>query len=217
MPRNKKSQPAVTGAAKPAPKPATKKPPQIPPAESANKPPAPKPSRSAYAGRKPRDTPERIGVILNVLRSGNPYKDACAAAGIDQSTFYKWLNDPKKAAFKQAVEEAEAEARRNATAAVTAAYNPQEEIRTVTDRIEETRFDKDGNPYQYVSVKTHTTVIQRPGDWRAGIEFLRRRDKENWSDRRELTGKDGNPIEGVLTLKDALGMDDAENPPKGFE
>lgn len=198
MPRNEKK-PAGTGLAPvPAKKPNTAK-------------------TSAKVGRKPRDTPAVVTAICDSLRAGSTKKHACAAARIDEATLYKWLADPTKAALKRQIDEAEAEAHGNAAKAVTAAFQPQQEVVTVIDRHEETRLAPDGTPYQHVTITEKTTIRERPGDWRAGIEYLRRRDRDSWSDRREMTGKDGAPLEAVLTLKDALGADDPKNPLSDFE
>jgi len=48
----------------------------------------------------------------------------------------------------------------------------------------------------------YTTIIAKAaskGEWRAAIEFLRRRDKDNWSERQEVTGAGGGDL--VINVK----------------
>ncbi|WP_367871736.1 hypothetical protein [Luteolibacter sp. Populi] len=47
-------------------------------------------TKKSKAGRKPKITPEVQAKLEAYLRAGNLVKTACAAAGIDQSTFYLW-------------------------------------------------------------------------------------------------------------------------------
>ena len=51
-------------------------------------------------------------------------------------------------------------------------------------------------------LKFTTTIAQAAakGDWRAAMEYLSRRDRDNWSKRTEVTGADGGPIEERHTL-----------------
>jgi hypothetical protein len=49
-----------------------------------------------------------VDTILAALRAGNTRRAACAAANINSGTFYRWLEED--AAFRDAVEKAEAEA-----------------------------------------------------------------------------------------------------------
>ena len=50
-----------------------------------------------------------------------------------------------------------------------------------------------------------TAVIAKAansGDWRAAMEYLKRRDRDNWSERQEITGADGSELEIKLTWGD---------------
>jgi hypothetical protein len=53
-------------------------------------------------------TDARVAVLLSALRAGNTRRAACAHAGIDHATFYRWLE--RDATFRDAVEKAEADA-----------------------------------------------------------------------------------------------------------
>lgn len=54
---------------------------------------------------------------------------------------------------------------------------------TITETITETRFDKSGQPYDYKHTTTRTMHRTLPPDWRAGEAWLKRRDRENWSEK----------------------------------
>lgn len=60
------------------------------------------------AGRKTLYTPARVATILDAIRLGNDKKVAAVAAGVGQSTFYRWLEDHQE--FREAIEKAEADA-----------------------------------------------------------------------------------------------------------
>ncbi len=68
------------------------------------------------AGRKTKLTPERQRTITDALERGHYARAACALAGIDESTYYRWLERGRKArrgryrAFCEAVDQAEAKA-----------------------------------------------------------------------------------------------------------
>ena len=45
-------------------------------------------------------------------------------------------------------------------------------------------------PYQWTKTETTEAIIHHPPDWRAGIEYLKRRDSANWSDKITVTIED---------------------------
>jgi hypothetical protein len=59
----------------------------------------------AKPGRKTKYTPERIEKILNLLKVGNTRRTAAAVAGVDQTTFLRWIT--RYADFADLVKEAE--------------------------------------------------------------------------------------------------------------
>lgn len=116
-------------------------------------------------GRPTKLTPDRHEAIVKSLLIGATRKDAAEAAGVDYTTFLKWMQRGEKAKsgaffkFYNAASEAEAKARIN-----------------------------------------YTTVIARAangGDWRAALEYLKRRDRPNWGDGVDITtnGESINAIE----------------------
>lgn len=164
------------------------------------------------AGRNTLLTPELHKAIVDSLTLGCPIVDACQHVGITETTFYNWRNrgqaelarleEPKarerqsEAPFVKFFEDttrAQAEARRAAVASIRQAYGLRgittENVTTKT--VSETKLRKkrlpDGTvveePYTWTRTETTKTVSQYPSDWRAAMEFLKRRDKENWSDK----------------------------------
>lgn len=61
--------------------------------------------------RKTKLTPFLLGKITGLLRDGVTINTACRAVGIDDSTYFRWLNDnrPIYCEFSEAVERAQAE------------------------------------------------------------------------------------------------------------
>ena len=60
------------------------------------------------AGRPTKYSPEVVKRITDALRGGNTRRAACAAGGIDQTTFGTWLKENSD--FSHEVEKAEGEA-----------------------------------------------------------------------------------------------------------
>lgn len=62
-------------------------------------------------------TPALEEEIINLIKAGNYAKDACLAVGIDESTYYRWIRNGKKAKsgkqyqFHQSIQKARAYAR----------------------------------------------------------------------------------------------------------
>lgn len=63
-----------------------------------------------HVGRPSKLTPVVSETLLALLRIGQFREVACRYAGIDPSTFYRWVTDPRPryVAFREAVEHAEA-------------------------------------------------------------------------------------------------------------
>lgn len=165
------------------------------------------------AGRNTLLTPELHKVIVDSLTLGCPIIDACQHVGIHETTYYLWRNrgqaeldrleanpnarerksEQPFVEFLKDTTRAQAEARRAAVASIRQAYGLRgittENVTTKT--VSETKLRKkrlpDGTvveePYTWTRTETTKTVSQYPSDWRAAMEFLKRRDKENWSDK----------------------------------
>jgi hypothetical protein len=140
------------------------------------------------AGRKSKLTDDRQRKIVGLLEKGATDKDACTSVGIDESTFYLWLKDgkeqksPEKIEFLEAVTRARAKVNVLATNTLRLGMLPTELETETTETITETRLKKDGTLYEYQKTTTRKSVATQPGDWRAAVEWLKRRDPEHWTD-----------------------------------
>lgn len=47
-------------------------------------------------GRKTKYTPETVEKLVLAIKLGAPYILACAYAGIDDATFYRWMNEKRE-------------------------------------------------------------------------------------------------------------------------
>lgn len=134
-------------------------------------------------------TAKRKEHIIELLSKGATDKDVCAAVGISESAFYRWLQDGREAKsatkveFLEAVTRARAATRLVAVGSIRAGMLPSEIVSETKETITETRLTKDGKPYEYSKTIQKKTTQKQPGDWRAGIEYLKRRDPEHWTDR----------------------------------
>ncbi len=50
----------------------------------------------AKRGRKTLFTPELVKLIIDAIKIGGTDADACARAGINDGTFYRWMNEKKE-------------------------------------------------------------------------------------------------------------------------
>lgn len=149
------------------------------------------------AGRKSKYTPERVKQITDALSAGATHEDAYTVAGIGHDTFYRWINT--KPEFSEAVTYAESRAHLAAVYAIRYAIQGHDESNTTTETHTETRLrrGKEGEqvPYEHTrTVRKDFRAAVAP-DWRAAIDYLKRRDPEHWSDKINIT------LEGDLTAE----------------
>jgi transposase-like protein len=165
-------------------------------------------------------TPDTQQKIVERLQAGSTVEATCDSVGIAKSSFYLWLaignahangetheSMPRLVAeremfseFSDAVTRAQADGLIQAAVRFRQGMNPYDTESVTTETLEETRLDKEGKPYVYRKTITKKTIAHFPGDWRAAMEYLARRDPANWAQQKishELTGKDG----GALTIK----------------
>ena len=122
------------------------------------------------AGRKTKYSPERVVKIVEGLKGGLTKRAAGSLGGISEDTLLLWVN--RYSDFAAQVTQAENEAEvRFASVIDKAAFG--HEATTVT-RI--TRETKDG-PLVEERIETHWEY-----DWRAALEWLKRRRRGEWSD-----------------------------------
>lgn len=151
------------------------------------------------AGRRTKYGDDTIDTLVKSLETGATDADACALAGISTTTFYAWQHDPDKPEFPDILTRARAVARALAVKAFRSGLLPSKVVTEVSEETTETRLTRDGKPYDYKFKSERKTVMTNPPDWRAGRDWLERRDKDNWSPRQEVTGKDGAPIALSMT------------------
>lgn len=156
-------------------------------------------------------TPPVAEIILRHIAECATYEAAANAAGISYATFRNWMvrgeQDmawcdahprslvlPEQLLFVQfleAVTRAQAEALTNASRSVHQGITGATAHEYTRETITEPVRDKAGNivlddnkaPRMYTRTLERETVKQKEPDWRAGIEFLKRRDTDHWSDK----------------------------------
>ena len=168
-------------------------------------------SEPGKAGRESKLTPELIDSICDDLRMGLTDKMACERNDLDESTFYKWLRAGKAieagtvsrdvprtdetkeliTQFVQQVTRARADSLAGAVAVFRGGFYANQTIEETDESFSETRFRKNpetgkDEPYLYQRTTKRTKVIHTPGDWRAGMEWLQRRDKQHFANRQEI-------------------------------
>lgn len=119
------------------------------------------------AGRKTKFTPETVERILQAIRWGLTDRLACAYAGIETSTFYRWQQEKKE--FRDSITRTEAELAAATMLVVRNAALGNKEAGIAPDwraaaKLNEMRFPqdfgkhaieitgKDGGPVEYVDV-----------------------------------------------------------------
>ncbi len=154
--------------------------------------------------RKTKLTPELQRVLETHLALGCTIENACAQAGITRQTFFNWFRRGEKSrngvyfSFFDAITRAKVQAHTASVKAIRLALEPTETVTNSTDTITETRLKtvkhEDGTieqvPYEYTKTTLKQSVTKHPPDWRAGIEYLKRRDSRNWSDKLVITVED---------------------------
>ena len=160
-------------------------------------------------GRPLKLTPELMTEIGNLLTLGCTVEDMCARVAINKTTFYRWVNTSRDLVhwadeqvkanrplplatsqdvlfcnFHDAVVRAQSAARITATAAIRTALSGYSETETTTETFTETRLRKTAEggeePYTYTRTVTRRTITEHAPDWRAAVEYLKRRDPANW-------------------------------------
>lgn len=143
--------------------------------------------------RKPKLTPQLQNEITALLSIGATVEDTCGRVGISETAYYNWLNrgasgnETLYLEFVEAITRAQSAARVNAVAAIRTAVLGAEQTSDDTETVTETRLRKGDKgeqvPYEYTKTIRRKTLTKYPPDWRAAIEYLKRRDNKNWSDR----------------------------------
>lgn len=143
-------------------------------------------------------TPDVQKRICEALRAGNTRKASAAFGGVDYATFAEWISrgedrnrrksNVEFAEFAEAVTRAESECEVENVAILKKAATGWETKTTRTKRWKE----KVGE--QFIQMEESVTTVGREFDWRASLEWLKRRRKDDWSERTETTGPDGGAV-----------------------
>jgi hypothetical protein len=153
-------------------------------------------------GRSSKFTPDLRQKIIDRLQAGATIKATCESVGIVPATYHLWMDIGRAYAAGEAhrnmprtVEERErfseffdaatraiADGMIHATVAFKQGMNPSKTIATTSETTEETKVNpKTGELYTYRKTITRTTTTTAPGDWRAAMEYLARRDPDEWA------------------------------------
>lgn len=165
-------------------------------------------------------TPDRLAALEKLLEGGATDRDMCERLGLSQSSFYTYCQTgramkgleamPKTAPSNpvsralclellETVTRARATARLKAINAIMNAIEGAKAGERTTVTYSETILDRQGypvidpetkQPMMYTKQTITEKVIQHPPDWRAGIEYLARRDKTEWSERFQIQNVD---------------------------
>jgi hypothetical protein len=136
-------------------------------------------------GRPTKLTPALQKQICGFIEKGNYISTACAACGIDERTYQRWVEWGKKgtepyATFVVSIKKAE--------------------VIAETARVE--RIQEAGIGGKLIKVTTRTlrngTEVKEEfysqPQWPADMTILERRHPERWGRRQEITGKGGGPV-----------------------
>lgn len=163
-------------------------------------------------GRPSKFTAEARARILKCLKVGTTRKASAESAGVNYDTFLAWVKQGQECAekadggarltareaefseFHGAVLRAEADAAVQATAVLAKAaggWDSKQVTRTVksVESVKKTKY-RDGTVVEepiVLELVTETTIERREFDWRPALEFLKRRHREEWGDRQDVT------------------------------
>tara|TARA_R110000822_G_scaffold148960_1_gene287978 strand:- start:260 stop:739 length:480 start_codon:yes stop_codon:yes gene_type:complete len=125
-------------------------------------------------GKRVKD--EQVEHLLEALRKGHYVDEACDYARMSRQTYYRWIREA------EALDE-KAERNEKLTQRET-------EIRYLRDTLKEAEVSGQNLALDKIHEAIHD------GTWQAAAWFLERRNKK-WSNRTEVTGRDGGPLETV--------------------
>lgn len=146
---------------------------------------------------------EAEATILEWVRKGATLRDAAEAAGVAERTLHEWKQRFPR--FLQSLTHAEAECAASYAGVIRDAsigIVTGEKI-VVTETVFRKRKTTTGSGPDRMVVEedepfevTKTTIVERTDrDWRAAESWLKRRKKEDWSERQEVSGPDGGAMQ----------------------
>ena len=143
------------------------------------------------AGRNTKLTKALQGKIVKHLKTGATVADVCRHVGITTTTYYNWIErgeqeEPVFLEFLDAVTRAQGDAKVTAIATLRSAMTPYKQTQQTTETYTETKLNRKGEPYEYKRQTERKTVTLYAGDWRAAVEYLKRRAPDEWSEKHIL-------------------------------
>lgn len=148
--------------------------------------------------------------IVGLIKSDTyTIAEICRQVGINQKTFYEWINTHEE--FALAVEEARAELMQSMAMVAKKSLRRKlegydvTETRTVT--VPSSKLDKEGNPLPKIKEQI-TTKKHIAADTTAIIFTLTNGDSDHWRNRQstEVTGKDGQDLFAKKTDEELAAM-----------
>lgn len=181
----------------------------------------------ALMGRPTKLTTEIQEQIVTRLKAGATIKATCDSVGIHVDTYQNWIKRGNKArngmyfSFFDEATRARSDGLIHAAISFRAGMNPSKTVTEHTETVTETRLrtikNEDGSteqvPYQHIKETNKDIITNHPGDWRAAMEYLARRDPDEWARQKIQIDVEIKLIVEVVAAIESLG----QNPSDVFE
>lgn len=189
-------------------------------------------------GRPTKLNPELQQQIVTRLKAGATIKATCDSVGLGERTFHQWVavgkshlagenheKMPHKIADREALAQFSQETTRarsdgliHAAISFRAGMNPSKTVIEHTEITTETRLrtikNEDGSteqvPYQHIKETSKDIITNHPGDWRAAMEYLARRDPDEWARQKIQIDVEIKLIVEVVAAIESLGQNPAD-------
>ena len=175
-------------------------------------------------GRPTKLTSELQTEVVTRLKAGATIQATCDSVGIAPETYQNWIKRGTKARngiyFKFFMEATRARSDGLIHAAVRfrEGMNPSESVTEHTETTTETRLrtvkHDDGSteqvPYEHTKKTDKQIVSHHPGDWRAAMEYLARRDPDEWARQKIQVDVEIKLIVEVVAAIESLGQNPSD-------
>ncbi len=189
-------------------------------------------------GRPTKLNPDLQEQIVTRLTAGATIKATCDSVGLGVSTFELWCaigsaviagekhdRMPRKVKarepyvrFAEETTRARSDGLIHAAISFRAGMNPSKTITEHTETVTETRLrtikSDDGYteqvPYQHVKETNKDIITNHPGDWRAAMEYLARRDPDEWARQKIKIDVEFKLIVEVVAAIESLGQNPSD-------